>query len=99
MSSLSVYSAESGEEKRYYSSFSDDRSNNDTYDGVNVEHNVIDYGGANDFIGRIPKTLTAVQKGSLLFQEYDESKRKTAETTNVVVNLFKFISAMTGDRV
>ena len=99
MSSLSVYSAESGGEKRNYSLFMDDRSNNDSNDGVNVDDNEIDYGGANDFMGRIPKNMTAVHQVTLLFQEYDESKPKTAETTNVTVNLFNFISAMAGDRV
>ena len=99
MSSLSVYSAESGGEKRNYSLFMDDRSNNDSNDGVNVDDNEIDYGGANDFMGRIPKNMTAVHQVTLLFQEYDESKPKAAETTNVTVNLFNFISAMAGDRV
>ena len=93
MSSLSVYSAESGGEKRNYSLFSDDHSNNDSNDGVNVDDNEIDYGG------RIPKNMTAVHQVTLLFQEYDESKPKTAETTNVTFNLLNFIPAMAGDRV
>ena len=50
-------------------------------------------------MGRIPKNMTAVHQVTLLFQEYDESKPKTAETTNVTVNLFNFISAIAGDRV
>ena len=83
MSSLSVYSAESGGEKRNYSLFSDDHSNNDSNDGVNTYDNEIDYGGANDFMGRIPKNMTAAHQVTLLFQEYDESKPKTAETINV----------------
>ena len=99
MSSFTVYSAESGGEKRNRSLFSDDHSNNESNDGVNVDDNEIDYGGANDFMGRIPKDMTAVHQVTLLFQEYDESKPKTAETTNVIVNLFNFISAMAGDRV
>ena len=99
MSSLSVYSAESGGEKRNYSLFYDDHSNNDSNDGVNTYDNEIDYGGANDFMGRIPKNMTAAHQVTLLFQEYDESKPKTAETTNVTVNLFNFISAIAGDSV
>ena len=58
MSSLAVYSAESGGENRNYSLFSDDNSNYDSNDGVNVDDNEIDYGGANDFMGRIPKNMT-----------------------------------------
>ena len=62
MSSLSVYSAESCGEKRNCSLFSEDHSNIDSNDGVNVDDNEIDYGGANDFMGRIPKNMTAVPK-------------------------------------
>ena len=35
----------------------DDRSNNDSNDGVNVDDNEIDYGGANDFMGRITESV------------------------------------------
>ena len=40
-----------------------------------------------------------MQQVTLLFEDYDESKPKAAETTNVMANIFNFISAMAGDRV
>ena len=60
MSSLSVYSAASGGEKRNYSLFYDDHSNNDSNDGVNTYDNEIDYGVAGPRLDRRTKGIRAI---------------------------------------
>ena len=73
----------------------EDDWNIDFYEG----NKSVDEVNSNGLIDRIPKNVTAMYQVTLLFEDYDESKPKAAETTNVIANIFNFISAMAGDRV
>ena len=70
----------------------EDDWNIDFYEG----NKSVDEVNSNGLIDRIPKNVTAMYQVTLLFEDYDESKPKAAET---IANIFNFISAMAGDRV
>ena len=90
---VDVIYTESGGEKRKL--MDEDDWNIDFYEG----NKSVDEVNSNGLIDRIPKNVTAMYQVTLLFEDYDESKPKAAETTNVIANIFNFISAMAGDRV
>ena len=91
MSTSSIWSSESGGEKRKCI---------DEAIGILISMNQLDDEvNSNGLIDRIPKNVTTMHQVTLLFEDYDESKPQAAETSNVIANIFNFISAMAGNRV
>ena len=93
MSTSSVQSLESGGEKRK-SEFTGEDNQNIDFDDNKSDDDEVEKVNVNGLIDRVPKNVTAMYQVILLFEYYDESKPKVAETTNVMVNI-----SMAGDRV